>query len=216
MVLRQRQKREFNSLNNSSRLGGVMKTVNNYGRLCLYIEMFIYVFIGLIFLGIGIYFVNTKSKFTETTTGKIIEVYEGDEGKKCKKILTAKKNRIIKSYNCTYNVEFKVGEKTYTRTFTENKLKSRKNEGETVNLQYNPMNPSDVRLKQLGNKAIGAIFIVIGIIFLGLGLFSYYMSKTTGGGLLFGNSCMWGFGSSMIGGGNSYFGRNYNASSFNN
>jgi len=307
MVLRQRQRQRNNfnnisKINNSSRLGGVMKTVNNFGRLCLYMEMIIYIFIGLIFMGIGIYLVRTKSKYTASTSGIIVtkiimndpkykekttgmitdvinckkiltaengSVKEGynctynveytiggkvysnkfdeyklkskrTEGERvnikynvdnpndaildqiitkdvdlnCKKILTARKSRITESYNCTYYVEYNVGGEIYSNKFDEYKIKSKRTEGDRINIQYNPKNPYDARLKQLSNKLIGIIFIVIGIILLGLGYFSYYMSKTTGGGLLFGNSCMWGF----FGGGssNSYFGRNYNASMFNN
>ena len=127
--------------------------VATFGRVSAVIGVIIGTLAGLIMIPIGIYLLTKKVKKTASTDATI-------ENADCTE--SAQDSTI--SFNCTLNVNYKVGNVPYSGVVTSSGP-THYMSGKKVKVYYDPSNPKDVALDSGKSKHIaGIILIVVGVI----------------------------------------------------
>lgn len=128
-----------------------------FGRVVAFMKMLLGVFVGIVSLIIGIVLIRSKRIYTAKTVGKVT-------APKCTtNTVYDSKNRATTSTLCSVKLVYNVNEKEYTTAFD---IPYSVAEGQTIEIQFNPENPSDIRLPQPENKTIGIILIIVGLLFM--------------------------------------------------
>lgn len=125
-----------------------------FGRVVAFLKMLLGIIIGIVLTVIGVVLIRQKDTYVKTT-GKVREP-------KCQ-TLTEKdsKGRSTQRVECTSKIEYTVNSKNYSGSLILNYSVA---EGQTVDIQYNPENPNDIRQPQVKPKTVGIILIVIGLV----------------------------------------------------
>lgn len=141
----------------------VSDTVVEYGQLHTMISAIISTILAIILIVISIILIKKKHNKTSIIDGVITNA-------KCDKYSLARET----GYECQLTVTYIVNGKKYnsiinTRGPVEYAVKS------SVELEYNPNDPTDVQIKTIGSKKLGIILIIIAVILLLFSWGYYYL-----------------------------------------
>ena len=138
--------------------GGLGETVYDsaatFGRIMAFFGMLSGCVVGIILLSIGIYLMRHKASQTEESMAKIVD-------SKCTIIQTGTDKQPSQTTQCNMIVSYKVSGKEYKTNLVTNGRNYALNE--TISIQYNPNNPSDIREKAPTNKTIGIVLLLVGL-----------------------------------------------------
>ena len=119
--------------------------------------------IGLVMLAIGIAMLAKKQNKTSVTNGTISAATCHTIGNN-------------KEYNCQIMVHYDVnGIRHQTNLSLQNFAPYKA--GDTIDLEYDPNNPSDVAVKTTGSKIFGTILIIFGIVIIALTWGYFYLVR---------------------------------------
>jgi len=149
---------------------------NTIGKGMSVMNLIMAIILSLIFGGIGIFFVLQKEKYTKIVDGKVISA-------NCSRQMNNDNNKkpMYKCRNIEYN--YIIDEIEYGGKESLYETNKYYRIGDNINLQYNPENKNDSRIKQMKSKYVGYIFVVIAlIIFLVAFIQYYFVSNVRGAG----------------------------------
>ena len=126
-----------------------------FGRIMAFVRMVTGSIIGIVMIAVGIYLVRNKAAQSVNTTAEVATA-------ECKTVEVGTPKKPRSTVRCDLTVTYTVNGKQLTTPLTDEGTSYSK--GSIVNIQYNPDNPSDIRLKQAANKTVGIILIVIGLV----------------------------------------------------
>ena len=141
-------------------VGDVYNGAATVGQFMAKVGMIICCIFGGLLIILGIFFCFLKN----SRSGKVIGTVQSSS---CT-TSTAQPS----TTTCSINIQYIVGGKTLTTTQTTVKTY---NKGDQISLGYNPNNPSDVVIGNLSSWILGLIFIVFGLIIIGVGWLNYYL-----------------------------------------
>lgn len=165
-------------------LSQVIQTGNIIGKGIAGVYLIVGIIFSLIFGAVGVFLILRKEIYSNNITAKVKEA-------KCDKFTKysddVKKTNPKTMFNCsTIKYSYIVGDKTYdTDTILNDSMREYK-ENDQIDVQYNPNEPSQSRLKQPKSKFVGIIFIVVSL-FLFLASYTryYIISKVRGAGSIY-------------------------------
>jgi len=78
------------------------------------------------------------------------------------------------NYNCVFGVSYTTKDnKQFTNSITVNSKYANYTAGQTISVEYDPENPTNVRIPSLSNKSMAVILIAIGVLIGSYGLYNY-------------------------------------------
>jgi hypothetical protein len=122
----------------------------SFGVAVAWISLFIGGFIGLALIGLGIYLILRKAKFSGKVDANVTDA-------ECKRIIGGKSS----TNDCLLNLHYEVKEEVYNSVTTTNSS-TYYQPGTTTTIRYDPDNPKDVTMMP-GTKLIGWILIGVGV-----------------------------------------------------
>lgn len=136
-----------------SRGGGVGEDVYDgaaaFGRFMALLSLIGGTLISLLLIGIGIYLLVSKDKYSGSTTANIKEA-------NCQRIADSKSVR----YECLLKLSYSVDGKAYEREYGTHSGFYAPNT--TLNIRYDPSNPNDITVG-MRKKTIAIIILCIGV-----------------------------------------------------
>lgn len=123
------------------------------GKIMAIISAVMATIAGLIMIPFGIYMIARKSKLTKTALATVSGAPVCSE--------SAEKSVI--THTCAFSVTYKVGTKTYTSPLSTSGPISYES-GNTINIYYDPTNPSDISENSDNSHVFGIILLVLGIV----------------------------------------------------
>lgn len=146
----------------------IYEDVQSYGRFMSTLWLIVAAVFGGIFILVGIFSIFRKAKYTAQTIGEIINKPT------CIKIPRTSDKEDIK-YDCTdIKLSYKVNDTVYSPT--KDNVGSKYQHKDKPIIFYNPKDPSDFSFNSDASRAFGIVFIIIGLIIISVGYFSYYVS----------------------------------------
>ena len=104
----------------------------------------------------GIYFIVHKTKLTAQTSGTVSGLPDVD---KCSPKI--ENDNIV--YNCSFEVAYKVGKKSYTTSATTSGSQDYKGE-DPVTVYYDPDDPNNASINSDNTHVMGVVLLILGII----------------------------------------------------
>ena len=131
------------------------------GRIMSWVNLLVGIFIGIIFITIGIVVLRNKSQtYNGKTNAKITKVECTGSGK---------------NSSCTLTVKYDVNGKSYSVNILKDGVY---NVDQTISIKYNLSNPQDITTETVSNTTIGWILIGLGlIIIIGVSVWTYVVQK---------------------------------------
>ena len=135
------------------------------GKVELGIGAIISSIVGILFGVIGLYLLMLPTEQVVVVKGTVIN------SPKCTSNINSDKSTIT---TCEFDVEYKDNQNNvFKHSFVTDKIV---NAGETIDIEYSPINPNNSRLCcTISNKISGGIFLVVGLLFFFGAIYSWYM-----------------------------------------
>lgn len=140
-----------------------------FGRIIAFFKMIAGVIIGIVLISIGIYLVTHKAPQSVPLIATI-------KSATCAVVNTGTDKKPSTTNQCDLMVSYTVGGKEYTTPLTTQGPVQVK--GASIDIQYNPENPNDIREKTVSNKSIGIVLILVGIVIMAIAIIWFWITMT--------------------------------------
>jgi len=145
-----------------------------FGKATSLIGSILFSFFGLIAIGLGIFFIMGKPKYTKKITGTITNDIT------CNKIIELQhKNQGASqtNYNClNMNIVYTINNKTYENILSVQDSKIYQ-KNEKIDFYYNPKNPADIRYNSDSTRTMGIIIVSVAVVILLIIWLNYWMTS---------------------------------------
>ncbi len=129
----------------------LIKDASSFGRFYVTVGSVITTILGLLLAGFAIYLLTHKERTTIETTASIIDRY-------CVPYVSPSGESRIVMYDCQLTVSYNIDGLIYTSNIHTNSSINYRI-GENIEIQYDPDDPTNIRLKTASNQTIGLILL---------------------------------------------------------
>jgi hypothetical protein len=151
-----------------SAIDSVYNTTSEIGKTTTTIQFYIALCLGLILACCGSYFVSQKSTMVNGTATIASAT--------CNQVTKVTNGKSSISYSCTLSISYVVDGKTYTSNIVADNSTPYM-VGTTIDISYDPKNPSNVTLRQMSGTMMGSISCCIGITIVCAASLNYYFAS---------------------------------------
>jgi hypothetical protein len=149
----------------------VYEAASMYGQAKSIMAAFFGSVIGLILLGIGIYFVTKKDSFDKDVIGVLDEAT-------CTSFTITRNGKNETNYKCDLTISYTINSTKYTKQMVLDSSPNPYNKGNSIDLEYNSSNPNDFRLKEIKKSYLGSGSIVVAILIVVGVWLSFWLTRT--------------------------------------